>query len=145
MLETVVLLLIGVLGGVAVGIQSQIAGAMNQRVGGAASSFIVHVSGALISGILLIIRGGENIREWRSLPWYMLGAGVFGVILYLTISQTIPRLGVGVALTLIIVGQLLTGMVIDHFGLLGAAVRHIDPARVLAVILLLIGGYLMIR
>ncbi len=36
-------ILIGLLGGVAVGLQAPLAGAMGQRVGGTASSFIIHI------------------------------------------------------------------------------------------------------
>ncbi|HST90239.1 MAG TPA: DMT family transporter [Ktedonobacterales bacterium] len=145
MLPLAVVVLLGVLGGVAVGLQSPIAGAMSQKVGGVASSFIVHVGGAIISGILLVVRRGEQIGQWRDLSWYMLGAGVFGVVLYLTLSQTFPRLGATAALTLIIVGQLLTGIVIDQFGLFGGGVRPIGASRALGALVLLGGAYLVLR
>jgi transporter family-2 protein len=145
MLEIVLTILIGLLGGIAVGIQGPIAGAMSQRVGGAASSLVVHVSGALLSGLLLLARGGEGIQNWRSLPWYMLGSGAFGVVLYLTLTHTLPRLGATTAVTLIIVGQLLMGTLIDQFGWFGVAVRPIDGWRIVAAVLLLAGGYLMVR
>jgi transporter family-2 protein len=138
-------IIIGLIGGVAVGIQSPIAGAMGQRVGGTASSFIIHLSGMILSGILLFVRGGERIQDWRTLPWYMLGAGIFGLILYQTINVTLPRLGSTMMITLIIIGQLLAGIIIDHFGLLGVATRHIDVSRVIGIIALLVGGYLIAR
>lgn len=138
-------IVIGLVGGIAVGVQSVIAGDMGQRVGPTASSFIIHLSGMILSGILLVFRGGENIRDWRTLPWYMLGAGVFGLILYQTINITLPRLGSTMMIALIIIGQLVTGIIIDHFGLLGVATRHVDITRMLGVIALLIGGYLIAR
>ena len=136
-------ILVGLIGGVAVGIQSPIAGAMGQKVGGTASSFIIHLSGMVFSGLLLFARGGEKIRDWRGLPWYMLAAGIFGLILYQTINITLPRLGSTMMITLIIIGQLVTGVIIDHFGLLGVATRHIDLPRLLGVLALLVGGYLI--
>lgn len=145
MLSTLLTALIGTLGGVAVGLQGPIAAQMGKRVGGVASSFVVHVSGAFLSGALLLARGGEEIRNWRSLSWYMLGAGAFGVILYLTINHTMPRLGATTALALIIIGQLSMGILIDHFGLFGVAVRQLDTWRVAGLLLLLAGGYLVIR
>ncbi|MBZ0315496.1 MAG: DMT family transporter [Anaerolineae bacterium] len=145
MLPELLTILIGVLGGVAVGVQSPIANNVGQKVGGAAGSLIVHISGALLSAVVLIIKGGENIRAIRSLQWWMFGVGFFGVILYLTIVYTIPRIGVAPALTLIIVGQLSAGMLIDHFGLFGVEVRLVDGPRLLAAALLLSGGYLMTR
>ncbi len=142
MLVTIVTVFIGILGGIAVGIQSPIAGSMSQRIGGTASSFVVHVSGAVLSGIILMLRGGEQIRNWRSLPWYMLASGLFGVILYLTLSKTLPRLGATTAIALIIIGQLVVGMLIDQYGLFGVDQRPIDIWRVLATTFLLAGGYL---
>lgn len=138
-------ILIGVLGGAAVGIQGVIAAAMGQRVGSTASSFIVHLSGLLLSGALLWLQGGQRIRAWPSLPWYMLGAGVFGVILYLTISVTMPRLGATMMITLIIIGQLTAGILIDQFGWLGVPVHALDAGRVAGVLVLLAGGYLLSR
>jgi transporter family-2 protein len=138
-------ILIGLIGGAAVGTQSPIAGTMGQRVGGVAGSFIIHLSGAVFSGLFLFLRGGEKIRDWAALPWYMLSAGIFGLILYLTISVTLPRLGSTMMVALIIVGQLLVGAVIDHFGLLGVATRHIDLPRVIGLALLVLGAYLVAK
>ena len=143
MLDKILTLLVGLLGGFAVGIQSPLAGLMSQKVGAAASSFILHAGGAIVSALLLVTRGGERISEWRGLPWYMLGAGAFGLVLVLTLSYTLPQLGAGVALVLIIVGQLLMGMLIDHFGWFGIPVRPVDATRLVAALLLLVGAYLM--
>lgn len=138
-------ILIGLLGGVAVGLQAPLAGAMGQRVGGTAGSFIIHISGAVFSGLWLLARGGERIREWRSLPWYMLSAGIFGLILYQTISITLPRLGSTMMVVLIIIGQLVLGVIVDHFGLFGVTQRPVDLLRILGVLALILGGYLIAR
>ena len=140
-----VIILIGIIGGVAVGIQSPLAGAMSERVGGTASSFIVHLSGAILSGVLLFLRGGEKIRDWQTLPWYMLIAGVWGLILYLTISVTLPKLGGTMVVTLIIIGQLLVGTLIDQFGWLGVPVHPISWTRIAGILVLIAGGYLIAR
>jgi transporter family-2 protein len=143
MLDKILVYLVGLLGGVAVGIQSPIAGKMGQRIGGTAGSFIVHLSGLILSGLLLIFRGGENIRDWHKLPWYMFFAGAFGLILYLTINYTLPRVGSTMMITLIIVGQLLMGVLVDHFGWFGVTIRPIDFPRIAGVLLLFAGGYLI--
>src|SRR5512142_21495 len=145
MLSTLLTALIGTLGGISVGLQGPIAAQMGKRVGSAASSFVVHVSGAFLSGALLLARGGEDIRNWRSLSWYMLASGFFGVVLYLTINHTMPRLGATTALSLIIIGQLAMGVLVDHFGLFGTAVRPLDLWRAAGLVLLMAGGYLVVR
>jgi transporter family-2 protein len=136
---------IGLIGGIAVGLQGPIVTAMGQQVGGAASSLMVHISGALFSALLLAARGGENVALWTSLPWYMLASGGFGLVLYLTLNHTLPQLGAAPALVLIIVGQLIMGMVLDHFGWLGVVQRPIDLTRLIAAALLLAGAWLMLR
>ncbi len=145
MLNTLFTALVGALGGLAVGMQGPIAAQMGKRVGSAASSFVVHVSGAILSGALLLALGGEQMRNWRTLNWYMLGSGFLGLVLYLTINHTMPRLGATAALGLIIVGQLTMGIAIDHFGWFGVAVRQLDAWRAAGLVLLLAGGYLIIR
>lgn len=145
MLTIGIVIIIGLIGGISVGIQAPVVGAMGQRVGGTASSVIVHFSGFVLSMILLAIRGGERIRESTSLPWYMWGAGVFGLILYQSINITLPRLGAASMLTLIIVGQLITGVCLDTFGWLGIAARPINPTRIIGIIVLLGGGYLIVK
>ncbi len=145
MLSIALTILIGILGGLSVGLQGPIASQMSQRIGSAASSFVVHVSGAVLSGALVLGLGGENIRNWRSLSWYMLISGAFGVILYLTLNHTMPRLGATTALALIIIGQLAMGIIIDQFGLFGVPVRHVDFMRLAGAMLLIVGGYLIVK
>lgn len=145
MLELAITIGIGLIGGIAVGTQAPISGAMSQRVGGAASSFIVHLGGLIASSALLLSRGGENIDKWRELPWYMLGCGALGLVLYLSISHTIPKLGAVAAIALIIVGQLLAGVVIDCLGAFGSVPRELDLCRIAGIALLLAGAYLVIK
>ena len=136
--------LVGILGGVAVGLQGPIAGAMSQRVGGASSSLVIHVGGALCSLVLLLGRGGEQMRNWRDISWFMWGAGALGVLLYLTLSLTFPKLGAAVSIMCIIVGQLLAGVILDHFGLAGIA-RPFGFSRALGVGVVLTGAWLIYR
>jgi len=145
MANLILTVLIGIVGGLAVGMQGPIVSQMSQRIGTMAGTFIVHVSGAILSGAILLALGGEKIGNWRNLSWYMFLSGSFGVVLYLTLNQTMPRLGATTALALIIIGQLVMGIIIDHFGLFGVSVRPVDLMRLAGAGLLIAGGYLIIR
>jgi len=145
MIEVAFVLFLGLLGGFAVGAQGAISGAMAQRIGGAAGSFVIHLGGTIASLLLLFSRKGEQIEKVGTLPWYMLGAGIFGVILYLTLEQTIPRFGATVAISLLIIGQLLSSILIDHFGLFNLPVHQLDLSRVFGVMVLFVGVYLIIK
>ena len=144
-METILLIiLIGLAGGVAVGLQSPMASMITQRLGLFESVFIVHIGGALIALIPLIFYG-SRLREWRSVPWYVLGAGVFGLIVIASISYMIPRVGVAASITTIVAGQLLVGTILDHYGLLGAAVKPLDVTRILGLGVVLMGVWLTVK
>ena len=143
-LQTLLTIIIGILGGISVGIQTPIANAIGKRVGSSASSFIVHISGAIFSALLLL-RDSEGIKQINTLPWWMFGVGLFGVVLFLTINYTIPRLGATAAVALIILGQLSAGLLIDTFGWFDVVPKPLNGSRILGVLFLLIGGYIIAR
>ncbi len=132
-------------GGVAAALQATMASLMGQRVGSMASVFIIHVGGTLLAAALLLVQGGGNIAEWRSVPWYALGAGTLGVGILGAMTYAIPRLGVGTTITLFVAAQLTVGAIVDHFGLFGTDVRSFDISRTLGVTSLLFGTWLMVR
>ena len=140
-----IIILIGLIGGVAVGLQSPLASMMSQRLGVFESIFIVHIGGAVFSLIPLLIYGGGKLAQWRSIPWFALCAGIFGLVVISAISYTIPRVGVAAAITTIIAGQLLVSMVLDHYGLLGASQRSMDATRVVGLAVVLAGVWLTVK
>ena len=145
-MESILLIiLIGLAGGVAVGLQSPMASMITQRLGMFESVFIVHMGGALIALIPLLVYGGGKLAQWRSIPWYALGAGIFGLIVIGAISYMIPRIGVAGAITTIVAGQLLVSVVLDHFGLLGALSRPLDPTRIIGLAVVLLGVWLTVK
>jgi transporter family-2 protein len=144
-MESILLIiLIGLAGGVAVGLQSPMASMITQRLGIFESVFIVHVGGAIIALFPMIFLGSK-LNQWRSLPWYTLGAGIFGLIVIGAISYMIPRVGVAASITTVVAGQLLVGVLLDHFGLLGANVRVLDVTRVIGMAVVLVGVWLTVK
>ena len=138
------IILIGLAGGVAVGLQSPMASMLTQKLGIFESVFIVHLGGALIALIPLLIYG-SRFSQWRNVPWYTLGAGIFGLIVIAAISYMIPRVGVAASITTIVAGQLLVGTILDQFGLLGAAVRPLDVTRLFGLGVVLVGVWLTVK
>ncbi|HET9587408.1 MAG TPA: DMT family transporter [Anaerolineales bacterium] len=145
-MESILLIiLIGLAGGVAVGLQSTMASMISQRLGLLESVFIIHLGGALFVLVPLLIYRGGKLAQWQSLPWYTLAAGIFGLIVIGAISYMIPRVGVAAAVTTVIVGQLFISMILDHFGLLGAAEKSLDVTRVIGLVVVLAGVWLMVK
>ena len=145
-MESILLIiLIGLIGGVAVGLQSPLASMITQRLGLFESVFIVHIGGALIALIPLLMYGGGKLVEWRTLPWYALVAGIFGLVVIGAISYMIPRVGVAAAIIAIVAGQLLVSTILDHFGLLGSIGRPLDLTRALGLAVVLVGVWLTVK
>jgi transporter family-2 protein len=138
-------IIIGLIGGVAVGLQGPMSGAMSQRLGPLGSSLIIHLGGAIVSTLLLLFAGGISFEKIRELPLPYFFAGCFGVILYLTFAYTLPRVGVTVTTALLILAQMSIGLLLDQFGWLGVPQHSISLVRVSGVAALLLGAYLVAR
>jgi transporter family-2 protein len=135
----------GLLGGVAVGVQGPVVNMISQRLGSMESVFIVHIGGAVLSALILLAQRGGALGQWYTLPWYTLLAGAFGLVVVSAINLTIPRLGATATVALLVAGQLVVGVLIDHFGLLHVSVRPLDLGRAAGIIVLFAGVYLIIR
>ena len=140
----ILIIMIGLAGGIAVGLQSPMASMLTQRLGIFESVFIVHVGGALIALVPLLVYGSK-LGQWRSVPWYTFGAGIFGLVVIAAISYMIPRVGVAASITTVVAGQLLVGMILDQYGLLGAAAKPLDVTRVLGLGVVLVGVWLTVK
>jgi len=145
MQSMILVIMVAVGGGVAISLQSLFSGVIGSKLGILESVFLVHLGGLLLASVLLLSVGGGNIATWRSVPWYALCAGFLGVAIIASISYAVPRLGLATTLTLSIVVQLVLGAILDHFGLLGATVRPLGLSRVVGMIVLFAGTWLIIR
>lgn len=139
------IILIGLAGGIAVGLQSPMASMLTQRLGMFESVFIVHIGGALLALLPILIYGGGKLAQWRTVPWYVLGAGIFGLVVIGAISYMIPRIGVAGAITTIVAGQLLVSVILDQFGLLGTMIRPMDMTRAIGLAVVLVGVWLTVK
>ncbi len=145
MQSLLLVMVVGLAGGVAVGLQGPLTSLMSQRLGTIESVFIVHLGGAILAALPLVVLGGGNLGAWRTVPWYALAAGSLGLVILSAVSYTIPRAGVATTVTLIVAAQLITAALLDHFGLLGAAVRSLDLGRVVGMVVLFVGTWLIVR
>jgi transporter family-2 protein len=89
-------------------------------------------------------RGGfAGIAQAAGAPWWAWGAGILGG-LYIAASAAFgPVIGGATFLALIVAGQMIAALALDHYGLLGFPVRPLDVTRV-AGALLVVGGMLLL-
>ena len=139
------IILFGLVGGVAVGLQGPLSSLMSQKIGVLESVFYIHLGGALAALLPLLFYGGRNLSRWRDVPWYALGAGMLGLIVISAMSFMVPRVGVAPAVVLIVAGQLFIGVILDHYGLLGAHPRPLDTTRALGLLLVFLGVWMTVK
>ena len=108
----------------------------NQKMGNA----IFWTIGA-ITAILIGLTGWDSavFTRLKEVPLWLLTAGVMGGLLVFGIAWAMPQLGAGTAFVLMIAGQVISGMVFSHFGLLGSPVEPISMMKVFGVVLLVAG------
>ena len=78
-----------------------------------------------------------NLKE---VPLWLFTAGMMGGALVFGIAWAMPQLGAGTAFVLMIAGQVLSGMIFSHFGLLGSPVEPFTMIKLVGVILLIAGA-----
>ncbi|MBW3603549.1 MAG: DMT family transporter [Actinobacteria bacterium] len=140
-----VIVLVAAAGGAAVALQAQLVGLIDTRLGTLEAIFFTYgVGGVLAAALMLLARGG-NLAEWRELPGYAYLAGVFGLVIIGAISYGVARLGVVRGLLLVTLSQFLVSALIDQFGLFGADVQPVTLHKIAGILLLLAGGWLVLR
>ena len=77
-------------------------------------------------------------------PWWAFSGGLFGAIFIALAIVLIPKLGAATFIVLLVTGQMLASVTIDHFGWLGLPEHPIDLARLFGTALV-IGGCVLIR
>ena len=76
----------------------------------------------------------------KSVPAWLLTAGIMGGALVFGIAWAMPKLGAGTAFVLMIAGQVISGMIFSHFGWLGSPVEPFTLVKFLGVVLLIAGA-----
>ena len=125
--------------------------ALNSKMGKAinnpiAAAFISFAVGSIaLFCYLVVTKQSFNLGiAYKEAPWYAWLGGVLGTFYVAGSIMILPRLGVALTFSLVIVGQLLIALIMDHYGLLGVAVKSINLYRILGVICL-ITGVILIR
>jgi transporter family-2 protein len=140
-----ILILVAIIGGVAVTLQGQFMGLMDQGIGTRESVFITYAGGGLVIALAMLAARGGNLKAWQAVPWYALSAGLFGLLIVGSIGYTVPRLGLATAFTVMVAAQFIMAALVDHFGWLGAQVRPMELPRLAGVGLLVLSVWLITR
>ena len=85
-----------------------------------------------------------SVATIARVPLWAWSGGIFGAIFIVLSIITIPKLGGAAYIALLVTGQMIAALAVDHFGWLGVQERPIGLPRMLGVALL-VGGVVLIR
>ncbi len=105
-------------------------------------SFAVGTATLLVLALAMQHRPeGQAVREVPGWAWI---GGLYGALFVVVLAWATPKLGVATSLAAVVAGQLVLGLLIDHFGLMGVPRQPISLAR-LGGTAMVIGGMLLVR
>jgi transporter family-2 protein len=105
------------------------------------------ICGTFISAILAMVAlrpSIPNADALRSTPWWNWIGGPLGALIVLGGASLVSELGAALFLALVVSGQLLCSLFLDHFALLGLPEQPITPGRVLGAVLV-VGGVVCMK
>jgi len=140
--------LLAIVSGLLVAAQGAINSGMKGMVGSAVIAALINnlVGACALAAVLVFSRSsipsGSKLLE---VPGYYWLAGVLGASFIWTAATVIPKLGVSTTLALVISGQLVGALLIDHFGLLGVQQRAFSWPTWVGLALVVVGALLLTR
>ncbi|MGA7827691.1 MAG: DMT family transporter [Geobacteraceae bacterium] len=138
-------LIIVVCAGAAVALQPSINARLAQKAGLVESACISFAVGTLALVIVLLLSGKTNIRGLQETAWWEWTGGVLGAFFVSATILAVPRIGTTATMAVAIATQLITALLLDHFGVFGFGGMQIDLKRSLGAALLIIGAWIIVR
>jgi len=127
--------------------------ATNTQLGKALGNAYIPAAVNMASGLILtVILTWALTSAWpsrdmiREAPWYVWPAGGILGVVYLTGAILLaPKLGAGDLVALILAGQIIFSVLLDHFGWFGFAQHPAGIARLAGCGLIIAGAFLVAR
>ena len=110
----------------------------------AAISFAVGTAALVFYAAALRI-GLPPVAAAAAHPWWVWTGGALGAFFVTSVIVLAAQLGATTMVALVLAGQLATSLALDHWGALGYPVHPVSAWRVLGVVLLAAGAYLIKR
>jgi len=132
----------GMLAPLQAGLNGKMGRAIGDPVYAALISFVVGSLGLLAYALSSRVNFAA-IRQASGLHWTIWGAGLLGAFYVTAVIILTPRLGAALTFGLVVAGQLIMAVFMDHFGLLGVSAQPFGWMRLAGIILITAGVFLI--
>jgi bacterial/archaeal transporter family-2 protein len=132
----------GALIAIQAGVNSQLVRYVGHPLLAATISFLV--------GTVALTLCSLGVNSWLRLssliaaPWWVWTGGLLGAVFVVTAAALAPTLGAATLLSVAVAGQMALALLLDHYGLVGFAVRPLSLWRVLGAAFV-VSGVVLIR
>jgi transporter family-2 protein len=95
-----------------------------------------------------IVLFGLSLAVWRPLPsadrlgavpWWVWMGGLLGAFYVCGTVVTAPKLGAATLISIVVAGQSIASVVVDHFGMVGFGKHEATPGRIVGIALVVAG------
>ncbi|MDO5516775.1 MAG: DMT family transporter [Clostridium sp.] len=117
-------------------------GELSAGIGNYSSLVVIHVLGYAALVVFMMIKK-IKIPFKMTQPLWLYSAGVISVFTVMFNNISYPVLGVSLPVSLGLLGQTVTSLVFDHFGLLGMPVVKFNKKKIIGIFIIICGVLIM--
>ncbi len=134
--------------GIAIGTQSTLSSRIGSLLGNFRTGVFMNFIGGIIAGMILLVVTLVQGKAWWQISTpallMLIAAGAIGIAIVTGISFSLQRTGVAAGLATVILGQLALSIIVDTKGIGGVAPIPLTWQRVVGLIVVAGGVYLLL-
>lgn len=131
------------LAGLGIPVLAALSAALGRHLDAPFGASLILFGVALVSCLAVSsMQGGVSLAKVVEAPKHLFFAGCLVAFYIVSITYVAPRFGLGNAIFFVLLGQLLSAAVIDHFGLLNAPETRMNMLRVCGLLFMVAGVWL---
>ena len=132
--------------GIGIPLLAALNAALGTRIGSPAAAAMIQFCVALLATtVVTLVTGPKALSAAVTAPKHLFLAGLFVAFYVLSITYIAPHFGVGNAVFFVLIGQLLSAALIDHFGLFGARISPLTLTRATGIAVMGLGVWITQR
>ncbi|MEK6277871.1 MAG: DMT family transporter [Actinomycetota bacterium] len=129
-----------------IALQAPINAVLGRATGNLPAALVSFLVGTAVLLAIVVVSGQTGgVSEAGEVRWYYLVGGLLGAAYVATALVTVSSIGAGGVAAATVTGQLAASVVADRLGILGLEQVSLTPERILGVVLLLAGTFLIVR
>ncbi len=135
-------ILIMLAAGIGIPVLAALNAALGRFIGSpAVAASVLFIVAFLVAAIVALLTNPQAVGKLASAPKHLFLAGTLVAFYVLSITWIAPTMGVGNAVFLVLLGQLISAAAIDHFGLFNAQPAPLTLTRTAGIALMAMGVF----